>query len=164
MAARWVSEEVVERVEVQVAKTLERKQVVVEADIRSPGLQKPMRRSYRYQSTPEAAEALGEQYARLVHEANVMERSAVEKEFEKAEKEQTRLNNQFRKRNQYERNRQEYGTARKPAGAAAKRKPSATPATVAGPPKQARAEPLPCVSVADAGGASVAQELAWEGL
>ena len=100
-----------------------------------------------------------------MHEKNLLERSRVILEFTKAEMEQPRINNLHRKRAQYERNKQQYGTARKPAGAVGKRKlASLTPATESGPAKQGRAEALPSVSSAGSADASVAQELAWEGM
>ena len=164
MPVRWAGEQVVETVPVQIMKELEIKEVlIVDDNLRSPGGSKPMQRKFKYQPTPEAAEYDAE-YAERVHEKNLLERSRVILEFTKAEMEQPRINNKHRKRAQYERNKQQYGTARKPAGAGGKRKASLTPATESGPAKQGRAEALPSVSSAGSADASVAQELAWEGM
>jgi len=66
--------------------TIELRKVVLQADIRSPGGRKPMRRSYTYLPTPDAA-MVGSEYAVQVHNENVLERRKVEEEFEQAKME-----------------------------------------------------------------------------
>ena len=60
--ARWLREEVIGSVEVQVPLRVELRKVTVEADVRSPGGTKPMRREYEYIPTRDAAAAFGEAY------------------------------------------------------------------------------------------------------
>ena len=162
MPVRWAGEQVVETVPVQVTKELEVTEVLlVDEKLRSPGGSKPMQRTFKYQSTPEALE-VDLEYAEQVHEKNLLEHGQVMKEFKEAEDNQGRIAARHRKREQYARNKSVYGIARMPA--VAKRKAAATPATAAGPCKQGRAEALPSVSNADAAGVPVAQELSWEGM
>ena len=119
--ARWVGEEVVETMEVMVPKTITLRQVTLQADLRSPGGVKPMRRSYTYVPTPDAA-MVSEEYAAKVHEQNVLERSSVEAEFEEARMQQRQIGARHRDRKRRERNREEHGMARKPAVPALKPK------------------------------------------
>ena len=126
--ARWVEETVAETMQLMVPVTIELRKVVLQADIRSPGGRKPMRRSYTYLPTPDAA-MVGSEYAVQVHTENVLERRQVEEEFEQAKMEQRRISARQRDRARRERNREEHGMARKPA---APRKPTlqlATPVT-----------------------------------
>ena len=126
--ARWVGEEVVETMEVMVPKTVTLRQVTLQADLRSPGGVKPMRRSYTYLPTPDAA-LVSFEYAAKVHDENEQERSRVEAEFEQAKKEQAKIGARHRDRCRRDRNREEHGTARKPAVPLKPKPQLATPAT-----------------------------------
>ena len=65
--ARWVAEETIEELEVQVTVQVSLRAVTVEAArLRSPGGSKPMRRKYTYIATPEVA-AFDNELAKKVH-------------------------------------------------------------------------------------------------
>ena len=72
------------------------REATIEADIRSPGLSRPMRRTYTYIHTPDAAAAWGAEIAEEVHEENLESRLKVERAFEDAEAEQKRIENKRR--------------------------------------------------------------------
>ena len=112
--ARWVGERTVDTVTVPVPVQVDLREATIEADIRSPGLSRPMRRTYTYIHTPDAAAAWGAEIAEEVHEENLESRLKVERAFEDAEAEQKRIENKRRARECAARNKQKYGTARKP--------------------------------------------------
>ena len=101
-------------VTVPVPMQVELREATIEADIRSPGLTKPMQRTYNYIPTPDAAAAWGAAIAEEVHEENVEARLKVERAFEDAQARQKQIENKRRARECAARNKQKYGTARKP--------------------------------------------------
>ena len=121
--ARWVGERTVDTVTVPVPVQVDLREATIEADIRSPGLSRPMRRTYTYIHTPDAAAAWGAEIAEEVHEENLESRLKVERAFEDAEAEQKRIECAAR-------NKQKYGTARKPKARDAS---AATPRTGSAP-------------------------------
>ena len=96
--ARWVGERTVDTVTVPVPMQVDLREATIEADIRSPGLSRPMRRTYTYIPTPDAAAAWGADIAEEVHEENVEARLKVERAFQYAEAEQKRIENRRRAR------------------------------------------------------------------
>jgi hypothetical protein len=128
--ARWVGERTVDTVTVPVPVQVDLREATIEADIRSPGLSRPMRRTYTYIHTPDAAAAWGAEIAEEVHEENLESRLKVERAFEDAEAEQKRIENKRRARECAARNKQKYGTARKPKARDAS---AATPRTGSAP-------------------------------
>ena len=96
--ARWVGERTVDTVTVPVPVQVDLREATIEADIRSPGLSRPMRRTYTYIHTPDAAAAWGAEIAEEVHEENLESRLKVERAFEDAEAEQKRIENKRRAR------------------------------------------------------------------
>ena len=79
--ARWVGERTVDTVTVPVPVQVDLREATIEADIRSPGLSRPMRRTYTYIHTPDAAAAWGAELAEEVHEENLESRLKVERAF-----------------------------------------------------------------------------------
>ena len=128
--ARWVGERIVDTVTVPVPMQVELREATIKANIRSPGLSKPMRRTYTYIPTPDAAAAWGAEIAEEVHEENIESRLKVERAFEYAEANQRRIENKRRARECAARNQQKYGTARKPKARDAS---AATPRTDSAP-------------------------------
>ena len=113
--ARWVSEEVVETIQVPVLLELTRRQVTLGAeDLRSPGGTKTMRRLYSYISSPDAA-AVSEAFGNKVHDENELERIRVEREFEYANEQQRKIEARRRDAARRARNKAAVGTARRPA-------------------------------------------------
>ena len=112
--ARWVGERTVDIVTVPVPVQVALREATIEADIRSPGLSRPMRRTYTYIHTPDAVAAWGAEIAEEVHEENLESRLKAERAFEDAEAGQKRIENKRRARECAARNKQKYGTARKP--------------------------------------------------
>ena len=89
--ARWVGEETLKELSVQVTVQVPLREVTVEAaHLRSPGGTKPMRRSYTFVPTPEVA-AFDDQLAKKVHKENCQQRERVDAAFEKAAAEQPRI-------------------------------------------------------------------------
>ena len=89
--ARWVAEETIEEIEVQVTMLVPLKKVTVEhKHLRSPGGHKPMRRTYEYVPTPDVAR-FDDKMAKDVHMDNLKERAKIDAEFEKAASEQPRI-------------------------------------------------------------------------
>ena len=140
--ARWVGERTVDTVTVPVPVQVDLREATIEADIRSPGLSRPMRRTYTYIHTPDAAAAWGAEIAEEVHEENLESRLKVERAFEDAEAEQKRIENKRRARECAARNKQKYGTARKPKARDAS---AATPRTGSAPVHAS----VPCKAVHD---------------
>ena len=94
-------------------------------ELRSPGLSKPMRRSYEHIHTPEhigmgcAMRALAE----LVAQRNLAARLEAEAEFQKAREDQAKINARFRQNLTRQRNVELYGTRKKPKQAGADQTP-----------------------------------------
>ena len=111
--ARWVGERTVDTVTVPVPVQVDLREATIEADIRSPGLSRPMRRTYTYMyiHTPDAAAAWGAEIAEEEHEENLESRLKVDRAFEYAEANQRRIENKRRARECAARNKQKYGTA-----------------------------------------------------
>ena len=110
--ARWVGEETLEELSVQVTVQVPLREVTVEAaHLRSPGGTKPMRRSYTYVPTPEVA-AFDDNMARKVHMDNVQQRERVDAAFEKAAAEQPRIEARRRDATRRAKNVQVHGCAR----------------------------------------------------
>ena len=116
--ARWLREEVIGSVEVQVPLRVELRKVTVEADVRSPGGTKPMRREYEYIPTRDAAAAFGEAYGEKVHHENVAERDRVQREIEQAQAQKRRIEARRRDSERRACNKSQVGTARRPKCAA----------------------------------------------
>ena len=110
--ARWVAEETIEEIEVQVTMLVPLKKVTVEsARLRSPGGQKPMRRTYFYVPTPDVAR-FDDKMAKDVHSDNVKERAKVDAEFAKAAAEQPRIEARRRDAIHRAKNIEKHGCAR----------------------------------------------------
>ena len=91
--ARWVGEETIEELAVQVTVQVPLREVTLEAAaLRSPGGTKPMRRRYQFIPTPDAAAVCSKAYGDRVHAGNMASRAAVDAEFDAAEKQQCRIN------------------------------------------------------------------------
>ena len=87
MPLRFGEQRVLRSTTVTVQKELELYQVVLEdPDMRSPNGSKPMRRTYGYVATPEAAAAFGQAYAEKIHERNVESQEQCLEQFAAAEK------------------------------------------------------------------------------
>ena len=162
--ARWVGEETLKELSVQVTVQVPLREVTVEAaHLRSPGGTKPMRRSYTFVPTPEVA-AFDDQLAKKVHKENCQQRERVDAAFEKAAAEQPRIEARRRDAVRRAKNVRVHGCARGvPAAAPAKRKAADTPVTADGKGQCARVEHLPCASECEASVAPVEKALAWEG-
>ena len=159
--ARWVGEETLEELSVQVTVQVPLREVTVEAaHLRSPGGTKPMRRSYTYVPTPEVA-AFDDNMARKVHMDNVQQRERVDAAFEKAAAEQPRIEARRRDATRRAKNVQVHGCAR--GVPAAKRKAADTPVTANGKGQCARVECLLCASECEPSVVPVEKALAWEG-
>ena len=161
--ARWVGEETLEELSVQVTVQVPLREVTVEAaHLRSPGGTKPMRRSYTYVPTPEVA-AFDDNMARKVHTDNVQERERIDAAFEKAAAEQPRIEARRRDATRRARNIQKHGCARGVPAARAKSKAADTPVTADGKGQRARVKNMPCASECEPSAALVEKVLAWEG-
>ena len=158
--ARWVGEETIDELEVQVTVQVPLRKVTVEAaHLRSPGGNKPMRRAYLYVPTPEVA-AHDDTMAKKVHMDNLEERGRIEEEFEKAAAEQPRIEARRRDATRRARNVEMHGCARGVRGA--KRKAADTPVTADGPAPRARVHVQTCGSEGEPSAAPEAKELSWE--
>ena len=155
--ARWLREEVIGSVEVQVPLRVELRKVTVEADVRSPGGTKPMRREYEYIPTRDAAAAFGEAYGEKVHHENVAERDRVQREIEQAQAQKRRRDSERRARNK-----SQVSTARRPTCAACD--PGMTPCTESAACRAplAPAAEQPLASEPFAAEAPVEKKLRWE--
>ena len=80
----------VESTEVMVPVKMELREVMLQAEQRSPGGSKPMRRSVRFVPTPDAAQVSDERATRM-HEQNVLKRSRVEQEFDEAKRDKKKI-------------------------------------------------------------------------
>ena len=140
--ARWVTEETIDELEVQVTvvQVPLRKVTVEAAHLRSPGGNKPMRRAYLYVPTPEAA-AYDYALSKQVHLNNLQERGRIDKEFEKAAAEQPHIEARRRDAARRARNVEKHGCARG-VRAGAKRQAADTPETADGPAQRARVHVL----------------------
>ena len=160
--ARWLREEVIGSVEVQVPLRVELRKVTVEADVRSPGGTKPMRREYEYIPTRDAAAAFGEAYGEKVHHENVAERDRVQREIEQAQAQKRRIEARRRDGERRARNKSQVGTARRPKCAACD--PGMTPCTESAACRAplAPAAEQPLASEPFAAEAPVEKKLRWE--
>ena len=160
--ARWVGEETIDELSVQVTLQVPLREVTVEAaHLRSPGGTKPMSRRYSYVPTPDVA-AFDDKLAKKVHEDNLTERSRIEAEFEKAASEQPRIEARRRDALRRARNVEKHGCARG-VPLKAKRKAADTPVTADGKTQCARVNVLPCASESEPPVAPLEKELSWEG-
>ena len=117
MPLRFVEQRVVRSTTVTVQKELELHQVVLEdPGLRSPNGSKPMRRTYGYVPTPEAAAAFGEAYAEKIHERNKASQDKCLEQFSTAAGGQKQIEQRRRDKKRRENNREEFGTARRPSG------------------------------------------------
>ena len=120
--ARWVAEETIEEIEVQVTMLVPLRRVTVEsARLRSPGGQKPMRRTYLYVPTPDVAR-FDDKMAKKVHMDNMNDRAKIDAEFEKAASEQPRIEARRRDAIRRAKNMKLHGCARGVSRSALKRK------------------------------------------
>ena len=163
--ARWVAEETIEELEVQVTMLVPLRQVTVEAArLRSPGGSKPMRRKYTYIHTPEVA-AYDTALAKKVHHDNLNVRGRMEAEFEKAAAEQPRIEARRRDAIRRAKNFEKHGCARGVSSIAKKKAVVMleSPVTVAAKAMDANTHAVMCTSATGASDASVEKALEWEG-
>jgi hypothetical protein len=118
MPLRFVEQRVVRSTTVTVQKELDLHQVVLEDPaLRSPNGSKPMRRTYGYVATPEAAAAFGEAYAEQIHNRNVESQEQCLEKFSAAEGLQKQIEQRRRDKKRRLENKEKYGTARRPSTA-----------------------------------------------
>ena len=155
--ARWVAEETIEELEVQVTVQVLLREVTAAAKhLRSPGGSKPMQRKYTYIATPEVA-AFDKELAKKVHLDNLNERGRIEAEFEKAAGEQPRIEARRRDAIRRAKNVKLHGCARGVSGSA-KKKPVViveSPVTVDAKAMDANVHAVMCPSSSDASDVSV---------
>ena len=119
MPPRFVEQRVLRSTTVTVQKELDLYQVVLEdPDMRSPNGSKPMRRTYGYVATPQAAAAFGQAYAEKIHERNVESQEQCLEQFAAAEGSQKQIEQRRRDKKRREENLKKYGKARRPSAAA----------------------------------------------